>query len=146
MSFHQKHGKLENFSHLLEVSDLDFSSVAQVIFPLYCFYCKYGDPFDWIRLLTISDFHLQQKICPIQLRLLECQECTKIRGAWVAQSVECPAAAQVMISWFVSSSPASGSVLTAQSLELLWILCLLLSLHLPLSCSVSFSLSLKHKH
>ena len=38
-------------------------------------------------------------------------------GAWVAQSVEPPTSAQVMISWFVSLSPASGSVLTAQSLE-----------------------------
>ena len=38
-------------------------------------------------------------------------------GAWVAQSVKCPTSAQVMISWFVSSSPSSGSVLTAQSLE-----------------------------
>ena len=39
------------------------------------------------------------------------------RGAWVAQSVKCPTLAQVMISQFVSSSPASGSVLTAQSLD-----------------------------
>ena len=39
------------------------------------------------------------------------------RGAWVAQSVKHPTSAQVMISQFVSSSPASGSVLTAQSLE-----------------------------
>ena len=38
-------------------------------------------------------------------------------GAWVAQSAERPTSAQVMISWSVSSSPASGSVLTAQSLE-----------------------------
>ncbi|XP_044909606.1 band 4.1-like protein 1 isoform X15 [Felis catus] len=38
-------------------------------------------------------------------------------GAWVAQSVEHPTSAQVMISRFVGSSPASGSVLTAQSLE-----------------------------
>ena len=38
------------------------------------------------------------------------------RGAWVAQSVKWPTLAQVMISWSVSSSPASGSVLTAQSL------------------------------
>ena len=35
----------------------------------------------------------------------------------MAQSVECPTSAQVMISWFMSSSPALGSVLTAQSLE-----------------------------
>ena len=38
-------------------------------------------------------------------------------GAWVAQSVKRPTSAQVMISWFVGSSPVSGSVLTAQSLE-----------------------------
>ena len=41
----------------------------------------------------------------------------KNRGAWVAQSVKQPTLAQLMISWSVSSSPASGSVLTAQSLE-----------------------------
>ena len=35
----------------------------------------------------------------------------------MAQSVECPTLAQVMISRLVSSSPTSGSVLTAQSLE-----------------------------
>ena len=39
------------------------------------------------------------------------------RGAWVAQSVERPTSVQVTISQSVSSSPASGSVLTAQSLE-----------------------------
>ena len=39
------------------------------------------------------------------------------RGTWVAQSVERPTSAQVMISQFVSSSRASGSVQTAQSLE-----------------------------
>ena len=49
-------------------------------------------------------------------------------GACVAQSVERLTLAQVMISWFVGSSPVSGSVLTAQSLE-------------PASDSVSPSLS-----
>ena len=39
------------------------------------------------------------------------------RGAWVAQSVKRPTSAQVMISRSVSLSPASGSVLTAQSRE-----------------------------
>ena len=39
------------------------------------------------------------------------------RGAWVAQWVEPPTSAQVTISRFVGSSPASGSVLTAPSLE-----------------------------
>ena len=38
-------------------------------------------------------------------------------GAWVAPSVKQLTLAQVMISQFVGSSPASGSVLTAQSLE-----------------------------
>ena len=38
-------------------------------------------------------------------------------GAWVAQSVKHLTLAQVMISQFVGSSPVSGSVLTAQSLE-----------------------------
>ena len=38
-------------------------------------------------------------------------------GAWVAQSTERPTSAQVTISWSMSSSPASGSVLTARSLE-----------------------------
>ena len=49
-------------------------------------------------------------------------------GAWVAQSVECLTSAQVVISQLVSSSPTSGSVLTAGSLE-------------PTSDSVSPSLS-----
>ena len=39
------------------------------------------------------------------------------RGTWVAQLVERPASAQVMISHSVGSSPMSASVLTAQSLE-----------------------------
>ena len=52
----------------------------------------------------------------------------KTRGASVAQSVERLTSAQVKISRSVSSSPASGSVLTAQSLE-------------PVSDSVSPSLS-----
>ena len=42
------------------------------------------------------------------------------RGAWVAQSVERPTSAQVMISRSVGSSPASGSVLTARRLEPAW--------------------------
>ena len=53
----------------------------------------------------------------------------KGRGAWVAQSVKHPTSAQVMISQFVGSSPVSGSVPTARSLE-------------PASDSVSPSLSL----
>ena len=41
----------------------------------------------------------------------------KVQVHLVAQSVKCATSAQVMISQSVSSSPASGSVLTAQSLE-----------------------------
>ena len=43
----------------------------------------------------------------------------KDQGApgWVAQSVKRPTSAQVMISQSVGSSPVSGSVLTARSLE-----------------------------
>ena len=67
-------------------------------------------------------------------------------GAWVAQSVESPTSAQVMISQFVGSSPAAGSVLTAGSLEPAWdsvspplsalpllVLCLCLCLSLSVS-------------
>ena len=49
-------------------------------------------------------------------------------GAWAAQSVKHQTSTQVMVSRFVGSSPTSGSVLTAQSLE-------------PASDSVSPSLS-----
>ena len=38
------------------------------------------------------------------------------RGIWVAYSVKYPTSDRVMISWFVDSSPVSGSVLTVQSL------------------------------
>ena len=62
-------------------------------------------------------------------------------GAWVAQSVEHPTSAQVMMSPFVDSSPASGSVLTAQSLEPASV-SVYLSLPLPRLCSVS----LKNTH
>ena len=42
---------------------------------------------------------------------------SELWGTWVAQSVKHLTSTQVMISWFVSSGPTSGSVLTAQSLE-----------------------------
>ena len=62
----------------------------------------------------------------------------KDQGAWVAQSVERPTWAQVMISWFVGSSPVSGSVLTVQGLEPASdSVSPSLSLPLPNSCSVS---------
>ena len=57
-------------------------------------------------------------------------------GAWVAQPVKRLTLAQVMISWSMSLSPVSGSVLMAQSLEPA------LDLRLPQACT----LSLKNKH
>ena len=44
-------------------------------------------------------------------------EDTANRGARVALSVERPTSVQVMMAQFMSSNPASGSVLTAQSQE-----------------------------
>ena len=58
----------------------------------------------------------------------------------MAQSVGHPTSAQVMISWSVSSSPASGSVLTAQGLEPA-LDSVSPSLSLPFPCSHSVSLS-----
>ena len=46
-----------------------------------------------------------------------CIRSKALRGTWMAQLVERPTSAQVMISQSVSSSPASGSMLTALSLE-----------------------------
>ena len=60
----------------------------------------------------------------------------------MAQLVKRPTSAQVMISWFVVSSPTSGSLLTAQSLDLASdSVSPSLSLPFPCSCSVSLSLS-----
>ena len=69
------------------------------------------------------------------------------RGAWVAQVVEYLTSAQVMISHSVSSSPMSGSVLTAQSLETASD-SVSPSLYTCLTCTLlSLSLSLKNnKH
>ena len=64
------------------------------------------------------------------------------KGTWVAQSIKHLTSAQAMISRFVSLSPVSGSVLTAQSLGPARVsssLC-----RFP-AHSVSFSLSLKNK-
>ena len=66
------------------------------------------------------------------------------RGAWVAQSVKRPTSAQVTISRSVSSSPASGSGLTARSLEpASYSVSPSLSAPLPRSCSVSLCLKKK---
>ena len=63
----------------------------------------------------------------------------------MAQSVKRPTLAQVMISQFMSSSPASGPVLTAQSLEPASDSAPSLSATPPLSLSLFLSLSLKNK-
>ena len=59
----------------------------------------------------------------------------------MAQLVGRPTSAQVMISWLVSSSPVSGSVLTAQSLEPA-LDSVSPSLSAPSLLALSFSLSL----
>ena len=58
----------------------------------------------------------------------------------VAQSVKCPTSAQIMISWFMSWSPPSGSLLSVQSL--LQLFCPSLSLCTPHWFSVSISLNI----
>ena len=70
----------------------------------------------------------------------------KYRGIWVAQSVKCLTSTRVMISWFVSLSPTSGSVLTARSLEpALDSVSLSLSVPPPLVFCLSLSLKKKKK-
>ena len=54
---------------------------------------------------------------PLLKLCLSLPKINKRWGASVAQSVKRPTSAQAMISQFMGSSPASGSVLTAQSLE-----------------------------
>ena len=61
------------------------------------------------------------------------------RGAWGAQLVRRPTLAQVVILCFVGSSPVSGSVLAAQSLELLQIVSPSLSAPPPLMLCLSLS-------
>ena len=61
--------------------------------------------------------HFCLPLCLSLCLSLSLSKINKHWGAWVAQSVGRPTSAQVMISRSVSSSPASGSVLTAQSLE-----------------------------
>ena len=70
---------------------------------------------------------------PLSLSLLSSLslKMNKHWGAWVAQSAKHSTLAQVPITRFVGSSPMSGSVLTAQSLE-------------PVSDSVFPSLSASH--
>ena len=62
---------------------------------------------------------------------------SELRGTWVAQSVKRPTLAQIMVSWFVSLSPMSGSARRVQSL--LWILCLPFSAPTLLTLSISLT-------
>ena len=69
-----------------------------------------------------------------------------MRGTWVAHSVKYLTSAQVMISRFGSSSPVSGSLLTAQSLEpALDSVCVCVSLSGPPLLVLCLCLSLKKK-
>ena len=99
--------------------------------------------------LTLLSIFPPFSVCPQSLSLLNLPHNTLIclvhrapqtvlGGAWVARSVGHPTSAQVMISRSVSSSPMSGSVLTAQSLEPASDS---VSPRLPHSCSVSLCLS-----
>ena len=72
-------------------------------------------------------------------------EVCNLRGAWVAQWVEHPTSAQVMISRVTGLSPASGSVLTARSLEPASDSVPPSLSPLPCSCSVSVSVSVSQK-
>ena len=81
---------------------------------------------DWIRqdlivsffpslcLYANKDLNMSKKTIPTCFK--EPQK-RNSRGAWVAESVKCLTSVLVMISWFLISSPALGSVLTAHSLE-----------------------------
>ena len=68
--------------------------------------------------LTTSPGNHQPNFCPYSFAFSTVSyKWNHTRGTWVAQAVKRPTSAQVMISRSVSSSPASDSVLTAQSLE-----------------------------
>ena len=62
-----------------------------------------------------------------------------VRGIWVAHLIECSTLALAMVSQFVSSSPASGSLLSLQNPPQIICPSLSLSLH------HSQALSLKNK-
>ena len=67
----------------------------------------------WSCLRFSFSFFLCSSPCVLACSLFKNRQ----RGAWVTQSVKRLTLAQVTILQFVSSSPASGSLLTAQSLE-----------------------------
>ena len=88
--------------------------------------------------LLHTQFCGTQKSAPKIIYLLKK---VKVRGTWVAQSVEQLTSAGVMTSQSVSLSPALGSVLTAQSLEPASD-----SVSSPLSAPPLFTLSLSLKN
>ena len=99
--------------------------------------------FDLDRSNFLLNMSLEARETKAKMNYWELIKIKSFRGAWVAQSVGHPTSAQVMISQTVSLSPASGSVLIAQSLKPASdSVCLCLSLSLPHSHSVS----LKTKH
>ena len=76
-------------------------------------------------------------VCPTVYRPGQALGCIfKWTGRLGSQSLKRLTLAQVMISWLVSSIPASGSVLTVRAWSLLRILCLPLSLPVPCLCCV----------
>ena len=85
-------------SRLLSLSPVSGSVLADSLEPGACF-----------------GFSVSPSLCPSPAHTLSLSKINKHWGAWVAQSVECPASAQVKVLRFVSSGPTSGSVLTNSS-------------------------------
>ena len=88
--------------------------------------------------------------CSVFMRVLlfACEEPSieNPQGIWVVQTVKRLTSAQVMISWFVGSSPVSDPVLTAWSLEPASdSVCISLSAPPPLMLCVSLSKINKHQ-
>ena len=67
--------------------------------------------------LSNSSNDSSSELLEISLCISSDLEIKGLQGTWVFQSVKHPTSTQVMILWFMGSSPALGSVLTAQSLE-----------------------------
>ena len=93
----------------------------------------------WHDYVSVTEATIQRLLATGSLEIVPCQ------GTWVAQSVGRPTSAQAMISRSVSSSPASGSVLTAQRLEPVSD-SVSPSLSAPPRLMLSLSLSVKNKH
>ena len=111
-----------------------------LLLPLaFCSLKPITEPTDDLSVFPLMVF-LPLPLWPLNLR----GQKTQTPGdAWVAQSVRRPTPARVMISRTVSSSPALGSVQTAQSLEPVSDSASPpISAPPPLMCSLSLSLSL----